>query len=161
MTLPLLFAGVLTGLIGMVGLPLAAQSVKVDHFSQEEILAMAKQLETKAASGNGSASKRLDDYPNHYTMVAVREKSGGAEVHANFADIFYIVEGRARLITGGKVLDPKSTGPGEVMGSSLEKGVEQLLNKGDVVHIPAGLPHQLLLAPGEALTYFVLKVKEK
>jgi uncharacterized RmlC-like cupin family protein len=31
---------------------------------------------------------------------------------------------------------------------------------GDVVHIPAGLPHQMMLGAGETVAYFVLKIRE-
>jgi uncharacterized RmlC-like cupin family protein len=31
---------------------------------------------------------------------------------------------------------------------------------GDVVHIPAGMPHQMLLSQGESITYFVIKAEE-
>jgi quercetin dioxygenase-like cupin family protein len=32
------------------------------------------------------------------------------------------------------------------------------LSTGDIVHIPAGTPHQLLLDKGKPFTYFVVKV---
>jgi quercetin dioxygenase-like cupin family protein len=40
-------------------------------------------------------------------------------------------------------------------------GVETKLNQGDIVHIPATVPHQLLLREGGTFLYFVIKVKEK
>ena len=30
----------------------------------------------------------------------------------------------------------------------------------DVVHIPAGMPHQMLVAEGDSVTYYVVKVEE-
>ena len=105
------------GSIGMRG-----QAATVDHFSQEQLIKLAHELDAKASSGGGNASKKLAEYPNHFTMIALREKSGGGEVHENFADFLFIVEGKARLITGGTVKDGKSTGPGEILGSSVEKG---------------------------------------
>jgi quercetin dioxygenase-like cupin family protein len=35
------------------------------------------------------------------------------------------------------------------------------LNPGDVVHIPATVPHQMLVPDGSTFIYFVIKVKEK
>ena len=46
-------------------------------------------------------------------------------------------------------------------GKSVLNGVETNLNQGDIVHIPATLPHQLLLPKGGTFLYFVIKVKEK
>jgi uncharacterized RmlC-like cupin family protein len=32
------------------------------------------------------------------------------------------------------------------------------LAAGDVVHIPVKMPHQMLVAPGQQITYFVVKI---
>jgi quercetin dioxygenase-like cupin family protein len=39
-------------------------------------------------------------------------------------------------------------------------GTNQELRAGDVVHVPAGVTHQMLLAEGESVTYFVIKIQE-
>ena len=136
------------------------QTVKSDHWSTAELLERAKHLQEIAAKGDGSASETLEKYPHHYTMLAFRQHSGGGEMHQNFADIFYILDGRASLVTGGNLVDQKSTGPGEIRGKSVEGGTRQELKAGDVVHIPAGMSHQMLLAEGESVTYYVVKVEE-
>ena len=113
-----------------------------------------------AAKSDGSASETLEKYPHHYTMLAFRQHSGGGELHQNFADIFYILDGRASVLTGGSLVDEKTSGPGEMRGKSVEGGSRQELKAGDVVHIPAGMPHQMLVAEGESITYYVVKVEE-
>jgi mannose-6-phosphate isomerase-like protein (cupin superfamily) len=137
----------------------SAQTAIVDHLTAAEILQKAQQLEQQAAQG-GSASVKLEEYPNHYTMVALRKKSGGAELHENYADFFYVVRGKATLLTGGAVVDAKTAGPGEIRGTSVRDGTSTPLNKGDVVHIPANVPHQMVLSDHGEIVYFVIKVKE-
>jgi len=139
---------------------LNAQSTKVDHLTREQILEKAHALESLARTQDGSASAKLSEYPNHYTMVALRHRNGGAEIHEHFADIFIVVEGHATLLTGGSVLAPKTVSPGETKGTSVQGGSPQELKEGDVVHIPAGVPHQLLLPEGGSFVYFVIKVRE-
>jgi len=39
------------------------------------------------------------------------------------------------------MIDSKSTAPGEVRGSGIEGGDTRQLSKGDVLIIPAGVPH--------------------
>lgn len=138
----------------------AAQTHAIDHLTQAQLRQMAPALEARARAQGGSASVKLATYPNHLTMVALRVKSGGAEVHAHYADIFYVVRGHATLVTNGKVLDPENKGEGETIGAGLEGGSRQPLNPGDFVHIPAGVPHQLLLLKGGVFEYYVIKVKE-
>jgi mannose-6-phosphate isomerase-like protein (cupin superfamily) len=138
-----------------------AQALKVDHFTQEQLLAKAQDLNEKAASSGGAASVKLTEYPNHYTMVALRHRDGGAELHESFADLFFVIQGHATLVTGGEIEDPKKDIPGEVCGSSVKGGERTQLGQGDVVHIPAGLSHQLLVHKDDTFIYFVVKVKEK
>jgi mannose-6-phosphate isomerase-like protein (cupin superfamily) len=136
-----------------------AQEMKSDHWSPAELQERVKHLK-ELAREKGSASEKLETYPHHYTMLAFRNRSGGGEVHQNYADVFYILDGRATLLTGGEVVEPKSTGPGETLGTSVKGGSRQELKAGDVVHIPASMPHQMMLAEGDTVTYFVVKVEE-
>lgn len=136
------------------------QTMKFDHWSPTELLERARHLRQVAAQGDGSASETLEKYPHHYTMLAFRSKSGGGELHQSFADLFYMLDGHASLVTGGEIVDRKTTGPGEDRGSAVKGGNRQELKPGDVVHIPAGMPHQMLVADGETVTYFVVKIQE-
>jgi mannose-6-phosphate isomerase-like protein (cupin superfamily) len=113
-----------------------------------------------AAQGDGSASETLEKYPHHYTMLAFRNRNGGGELHQNYADLFYILDGHVTLMTGGEVVDQKTTAPGEIRGTAVKGGMPQELKAGDVVHIPAGTPHQMLVPDGSTVTYFVVKVQE-
>ena len=137
-----------------------AQNMKFDHWSTPELLERAKHLKELASKGDGSASETLEKYPHHYTMLAYRQHSGGGELHQNFADVFFILDGRATVVTGGSIVESKSSGPGEVRGKSVDGGSRQEVKAGDVVHIPAGMPHQTLVADGDTVTYFVVKVEE-
>jgi mannose-6-phosphate isomerase-like protein (cupin superfamily) len=136
------------------------QSMKTDHWSQAQLLERATHLKELAAKGDGSASETLEKYPHHYTMLAFRSQDGGGEVHQNFADVFYILDGHATVVTGGELVESKDTGPGEMRGASVKGGAQQEVKAGDVVHIPAGKPHQMLIPAGESVTYFVVKVQE-
>src|SRR3974390_3235763 len=136
-----------------------AQTVKSDHWTAGDLLERAKPLQQLAAE-KGNASVILEKYPHHYTMLAFRNSSGGGEVHQNFADLFYILDGHATVVTGGEVVEPKTTGPGETLGTSVKGGTQQDVKAGDVVHIPAGMPHQMVVPGGETVTYFVVKVEE-
>jgi mannose-6-phosphate isomerase-like protein (cupin superfamily) len=153
----IVFIALAAGAVQMAG----AQSVSVDHLTQNDILEKAQSLEPKAKGAEGSAAIKLSEYPNHYTMISLRHKNGGAEVHQNFADLFFVVKGKATLLTGGEVQDAKTASPGEIRGTAVRNGSSTPLKEGDFVHIPAGVSHQLLVADGDTFLYFVVKVKEK
>jgi mannose-6-phosphate isomerase-like protein (cupin superfamily) len=144
----------------LFGIGVQSQTMSTDHWSRDKLLERAQHLRQLAARDGGSASETLDKYPHHYTMLAFRSQDGGSELHQNFADMFTILDGHVTLVTGGEIVDPKTTAPGEIRGASVKGGVRQELKPGDVVHIPAGTPHQMLVADGETVTYFVVKIEE-
>jgi mannose-6-phosphate isomerase-like protein (cupin superfamily) len=139
----------------------SAQTMKFDHWTPAQLLERAQHLRQQAAQGDGSASETLEKFPHHYTMLAFRNRNGGGELHENYADLFYILDGTATVATGGSLVDRHASGPGEVRGSSVNGGSRQDVKAGDVVHIPAGMPHQMLVPEGSTITYFVVKVQEK
>jgi mannose-6-phosphate isomerase-like protein (cupin superfamily) len=139
----------------------AAQTPVADRLTQSQLIEQAQQLSAMAQGPSGSTSVKLNEYPNHYTMIALRHKDGGAEIHENFADFFLVVQSRATLVTGGSVENGKEVSPGEIRGTSVRNGTSMTLNPGDVVHIPATVPHQMLVPDGSTFIYFVIKVKEK
>jgi mannose-6-phosphate isomerase-like protein (cupin superfamily) len=130
-------------------------AAEVDIYSPSEIQSMTDKL---AAKGTPFSSEALKQYGNHYTMLAHREATGSSEVHEKEADIFVITSGSGTLVTGGSVVKPHTEKPGEIRGTSISGGEKHEVRQGDIIHIPAGVPHQLLLAKGHPVTYFVVKV---
>ena len=138
---------------------LAQTKSKSDVFGASGIKAKLAIVEqTAKASGSGGA--KLGDYGNHSIALSVRNTSGGAEVHAHYDDIFLVTEGKATLITGGTVVGGKTGADGETKGSKVQDGQAQTISAGDVVHIPAGMPHQLIVPRGVVYSAIVIKVKE-
>ena len=97
-------------------------------------------------------------FANHGLSVSHRDKDGIPELHEKQTDVFVIQSGEAALLVGGEVVGRKTSGPGEIRGSSIKNGVRKNVSAGDVVHIPAGVPHQFFVQPGKEVTYFVVKV---
>jgi unsaturated rhamnogalacturonyl hydrolase len=93
----------------------------------------------------------------YWVIAGRRDKPGQSELHEKDTDVFYIVQGSATFVTGGKMLEPKTTAPGEVRGSGIEGGELRTLSKDDVIIIPAGVPHWFKEVEGTFL-YLVVKV---
>ena len=101
-----------------------------------------------------------DNFGTHAIFISHREENGRAELHENKADVIVVQSGEAMLLYGGTVIDPKPTLPHEIQGSGIRGGEKREVKAGDVIHIPAGVPHQFLLASGKQITYLVVKVIE-
>ncbi len=120
-------------------------------------------LKTKAAAGKKGAiaSEQLGNQGNFTFMVARRDAHGEPEVHAGWNDIFIAHDGEATLLYGGKVEGGHDTAPGETRGGKIVGGNSQKLGAGDMVVIPAGMPHQTNVESGKSFTYMVIKVEKK
>jgi|SRR5690242_14458546 len=86
-----------------------------------------------------------------------RDKAGEVEVHDKETDIFYVTDGEATFVTGGTMVGGKKTGEGQWRGTDIKGGVTHKLGKGDVITIPAGMPHWFKEVP-KSVSYFVVKV---
>src|SRR5271165_7212167 len=125
-----------------------------------ELADTGKTLTTKAATdAHHAAIQQLSAFPNEYFLLAHREADGQVEWHETEADIFVVQSGAATLAVGGTQLNGETTAPHEKRGGTIEGGIRQKLSPGDIVHIPARMPHQVLVAPGQQFTYLVVKVK--
>jgi glc operon protein GlcG len=97
---------------------------------------------------------------NHAYQVHTsrRDAPGKVEIHQLDTDIFYVLEGSATLVTGGKVPDAASIGPNELRGSRIDGGETRTIARGDVVVVPHGTPHWFREVQGPVL-YFAVKVQ--
>jgi mannose-6-phosphate isomerase-like protein (cupin superfamily) len=95
---------------------------------------------------------------NYMIHASRREKPGMAEVHVKDADLIYVMEGSATFVTGGRVIDGKTTAPDEIRGASIADGQTRKLMKGDVIIVPKGTPHQFAETTNPFL-YYVVKVR--
>ena len=86
-----------------------------------------------------------------------REKGGSVEVHEKETDVLYVTDGAATFVTGGTMVGGKSTKPGQQIGTDIKGGQTHHLVKGDVVVVPAGIPHWFKEVP-KSVSYFVVKV---
>ncbi|MGA9670003.1 MAG: hypothetical protein WBQ94_12395 [Terracidiphilus sp.] len=142
------------------GIPALAQSTgKAQVFRGTDVHDQLAQL-VEQAKAKGSSGSTLADYGTHAIKLSARTASGGAEIHAHYDDVMVVTEGSATLITGGTVVDGQTGADGETHGAGIKDGVSQTITVGDVVHVPAGVPHQLVIAPGTTYSSLVVKVRE-
>ena len=133
--------------------PATAVSNAVQVLSTARLGTLADSLPAGA-----STSVTLTRWEGLSNMISRRDTSGINERHEAFTDIFVVQRGRARLLSGGTAEGERSSSPGEWRGGTIRGGTETEIKPGDIVVIPAGIPHQLLLQPGERFYYFVFKV---
>jgi mannose-6-phosphate isomerase-like protein (cupin superfamily) len=121
-------------------------SATASYFSAEE-------LRERFASGG----LFLED-GNYKLDAGRREAPGEVELHERVVDVMHVVEGTACVCTGGQMLDEREVAPGEIRARAVVNGDSHTLGPGDVMAIPAGVPHQFIEV-SDPFLYFVVKVE--
>lgn len=122
------------------------------------------------AATNPSPNVRVVDAGGYNVAVGVLHRPetppGVAAVHYKVTEVYHVMDGAATLVTGGTMVDAKERpadsrsvrledGPGG-SGTSIQGGVIQHIKVGDVVIIPAGVPHWFSKIDG-SITYIVVR----
>ena len=122
-----------------------AQSSQVTQVDHEKVA---------AALAKGGALVTAKDY----TVQGIhRAGPGQVEIHEKETDIFYITDGEATFVTGGTMVGGRQTAPNQLRGPDLKGGETRHLKKGDVIVIPAGVPHWFKEVP-VSINYLTIKV---
>lgn len=109
----------------------------------------------------GNKTEELIDSAGMQLRVAVlREtnKTGvAAEVHDASDDVYYVLEGGATLVLGGRLDSPQEVEPGEWRSPRITDGRTYEIRKGDLVVVPRGTPHQRS-TPNKDFTMILIKI---
>lgn len=140
-------------LAGLATRALAADQAR--RVTGAEITAMVATLK------DGLATAPLPTGPGAVVLAARRDRDGEVEVHEHLNDELVIRSGHAVFRVGGTVAGNRQTAPGEWRGGTITGGDLYRMGPGDVLWIPAGMPHQALVDKGDPLSYLAIKFEAK
>jgi mannose-6-phosphate isomerase-like protein (cupin superfamily) len=124
-----------------------------------EMMKVADAVETKGWANCGPSLMNrclpVATGPGLLVGYRFRSKPNEPEVHQEESEADYVVSGDAILVTGGTMVSPRNLGNGEVKGSDIKGGQSFHLTKGDVIVIPAGMPHWFKEVK-EPINYFMV-----
>jgi glc operon protein GlcG len=136
--------------VGAIGVSGAASAQQDDEIATAAVEAFAKAHRTQAqvsfvprsqVEAGFRADANLVTGETYRVNSSKRDGAGEAEVHLTDTDIFYVLEGSATFVTGGRVVAPRNTSSSEIRGSEIQGGDTRQIASGDVITIPRGVPH--------------------
>ena len=104
------------------------------------------------------AAEQLANFGNQTAWLAHREADGLVEIHEDWSDLVFVVSGEASLRVGGEIERPYTESPRELRSTAARGGEISRLQAGDVINVPAGVPHQFLVPAGQQITFFTMKI---
>jgi mannose-6-phosphate isomerase-like protein (cupin superfamily) len=115
----------------------AAPKDKAAYFPNSDIQAVWKDLEARQV-----INQRALDGGTFSVNIRIVKEGDAPLVHAASADVWLVTAGTATAITGGQLADPqKRPNVDDAAGTAIRGGTEQALAAGDVLFVPAGVPH--------------------
>jgi mannose-6-phosphate isomerase-like protein (cupin superfamily) len=75
-----------------------------------------------------------------------RVVSGQPEQHARWDDLMIVRSGTGAVVTGDSLIGSAYRAPGERAGGHFGKSYEIAIHAGDVIRIPAAVPHAVIVS---------------
>jgi len=137
---------VLSALIGISAFAAFAQR-KPSEPARPFVVMSAQSLDDlqKKLQPDNKTSELIDSGGMQLRVAVQHEKNkvgAAAELHDASDDVYYVLDGSATLVLGGKLDAPKETDPGEWRSPRIIDGQTVEIKKGDLVIVPRGTPHQ-------------------
>jgi mannose-6-phosphate isomerase-like protein (cupin superfamily) len=120
--------------------PAPTDRTKASHMTAAELNAALAKLPTDRPAGSVRVFSLAPYNVNVERRMPVAQ---GASLHEAQAEFFYVVDGSATLLTGGKLVGETRNGT-NLQGKSIEGGTAQKFAKGDFLLVPSGVPHQFI-----------------
>jgi mannose-6-phosphate isomerase-like protein (cupin superfamily) len=77
----------------------------------------------------------------YQASLEYRAAVGPAAVHDTEAEMFYVIEGSATMVTGGKLVGETRLNAENTTGSAIEGGTARTIGKGDFIMVPEKTAH--------------------
>jgi len=123
-----------------VAQPGAAQAVKI-YSSSSDVAALQAKAKSDRKGTAPIVVKRILQLPPYNANLEYRAAVGPASIHEKEAEFFYVIDGSATLVTGGKLLNESRTNAENLTGSGIEGGTPRNVAKGDFFVVPENTPH--------------------
>jgi mannose-6-phosphate isomerase-like protein (cupin superfamily) len=115
----------------------AAGRTRVSAADVQAMIAKAK----KDRKDEPLIAQQLIGLAPYNVSLEYRASIGPAAVHETEAEFFYVIDGAATLVTGGKLAGEKRTNAENLTGTGITGGQSRHIAKGDFVMVPEGTPH--------------------
>ena len=109
--------------------------------SAADVASMMAKAKAERKPDQANLAQSMIQLAPYNVSLEYRAAVGPAAVHETEAELFYVVDGSATLVTGGKLKEEKRTNPENLTGTGIDGGESRHVAKGDFVMVPEGTPH--------------------
>jgi mannose-6-phosphate isomerase-like protein (cupin superfamily) len=111
-----------------------------EYTSAADIQAMIAKSKNDRKDGQAIVQNNILRLAPYQAQMEYRASVGTASVHDTEAEMFFVIEGSATLVTGGKLVGETRNGD-NLTGSAIEGGNARTIGKGDFIMVPEKTAH--------------------
>lgn len=139
---------------------LALSAPALAQADQDQVVTAEDLKAVSAQAARGLAVKIIRQGEGYTAAVLARGTPGEIEVHDTVADLVAAQDGTADILLGGTLTGERIVSPGERRGGTTTGGHVRKMAPGDLLWIPAGMPHQVKPTSAQPFRYLVVKVPD-
>jgi mannose-6-phosphate isomerase-like protein (cupin superfamily) len=109
--------------------------------SSADVAALVAKARSERKEGQALVAQSIVQLAPYNASLEYRAAVAAASVHEREAELFYVVDGSATMVTGGKLVNESRTNPANLTGSGVEGGTSRHVAKGDFIFVPENTPH--------------------
>jgi len=129
-----------TAALAQPGAAQSAQSIKT-YSSSADVAALQAKAKSERKEGQPLVVERILQLAPYNANLEYRASVGPASIHEKEAEVFYVIDGSATMVTGGKLLGESRTNAENLTGTGIEGGMSRSVAKGDFIVVPENTPH--------------------
>ena len=131
---------------------------RLDFIDERTLRERARELADVRALGTTVLTSA--DWQTTYLLVR-RVVSSEPEVHARWDDLAIVRSGSGVIQMGDSLMGSTYRAPGERRGGTFVHRYQVIVQAGDIVRIPAAVPHAFVVSGREPLEYLMIKQRRQ
>lgn len=108
--------------------------------SSADVQALIAKSKADRKEGQAIVQQRILALAPFNATLEYRASVGPAAIHDKEAEMFYVIEGAATMVTGGKLVNPTKNGDNQT-ATAIDGGDKRQIAKGDFIMVPPGVAH--------------------
>jgi mannose-6-phosphate isomerase-like protein (cupin superfamily) len=142
--------------VSVLGSVLVGAAAMDSKLASGETFVTASELAAKVKGTTSDLAYQVPNSTGTQVLMIRRDKTGDAEVHTTLNDTIIVERGTGKFRVGGTISGNHEIRPTEWRGGEMTGWREYSLSPGDLLVIPAGVPHQAIVTSG-TLLYLAIK----
>jgi mannose-6-phosphate isomerase-like protein (cupin superfamily) len=154
-----LFALTLIAAVSVPAIARAAEPAPMQTFmNNKQIMGLIDKAKAERKGDAPMVAEPILLMAPYRAQLEYRPGNAPAALHEKDAELMVVLQGAGNIVTGGKLVDEKRNNANNLSGTSITGGSSQAVVVGDMLIVPANIPHQVIPTGGAPIVLMTMHV---